>query len=515
MRVSRSVPRVAVAAACFILFAAPVVRAAELQGQPATAPLTVTVGKSLVLDNALNIQRLSIANGELAEAVAVNPKEVLINAKMPGETTLVIWQQGGPRLMYDLVVRASSTRLENVRQQIARELPGQDISLSIEGTDNVYLRGTAKDMVAAARAVNIATTLGKVVNLLNVEVPPVESQILLRVRFADVDRTSSSQLGVNLFSLGATNTIGGVTTQQFTPPLISDNGGIPQATLTDALNIFLFRPDLNLGGTIKALQARNLLQILAEPNLLATNGKPASFLAGGEFPVPVIQGGANVGAVTIQFREFGVRINFIPTITPRGTIHLQVAPEVSSLDYSNAVVLQGFTVPAIATRRVQTEVELESGQSFALAGLLDNRMNEAFTRIPGIGNIPILGKLFQSRLKNKNNSELLVMVTPELVRPIPEGAPVPVVKMPEPPLKGTATEAPRTPGIQSTGPVPVKPLNETVPMEQLLEIKRKEDAAAQGTAMPTMQPIAPATPAAPAPAQPAAPAPSQPTGSSH
>ncbi|HTT64503.1 MAG TPA: pilus assembly protein N-terminal domain-containing protein [Bryobacteraceae bacterium] len=458
---------------------------AELQTQ--NAPLVVTVGKSLVLDNAMNIQRISLANGDLAEAVAVNPREVLINGKAAGETSLVIWQQGGPRLLFDLSVRPSTTRLDAVRAQVARELPGQDVSVYLEG-QNVFVHGTAKDMVSAQRAAAIAATLGKVVNLLHVVTPAEEPQVLLKVRFADVDRSASQNLGVNLFSLGATNTMGGVTTQQFTPPSVTlpaqSAGAV--ATLSNALNLFLFRPDLNLGATIEALQARNLLQILAEPNVLAMNGKPASFISGGEVPIPVVQGGANVGAVTIQFREFGVRLNFLPVITPRGTIRLQVAPEVSSLDYSNAVSLNGFLVPAIATRKVQTEIELENGQSFAIAGLLDNRFNETLDKIPGIGDIPLLGKLFQSRVLSKSNSELLIMVSPEIVRPVPAGQTPPALPMPKPFMKEAPKEAPRQPGIETTGPVPVKPERETLPLEELQQLQKKEQGPVPGTGQPTL-----------------------------
>jgi|HubBroStandDraft_1064217.scaffolds.fasta_scaffold01133_7 pilus assembly protein CpaC len=482
--------------------------AVELQGQ--NAPLVVTVGKSLVLDNAMNIQRISLANGELAEAVAVNPREVLINGKAPGETSLIIWQQGGPRLLFDLTVRASNSRLDNVRGQIARELPGQDVSVYQEG-DSVFVHGTAKDMVSAERATAIAATLGKVVNLLHVVTPAEEPQILLKVRFADVDRSYSQQLGLNLFSTGALNTIGGVTTQQYAPPVVASPapGSPVTATISNALNIFLYRPDLNLGATIEALEAKNLLQILAEPNVMAMNGKPASFISGGEFPVPVVQGGANIGAVTIQFREFGVKLNFLPTITPRGTIRLQVAPEVSSLDYTNGIVLNGFTVPALDTRKVQTEIELENGQTFAIAGLLNNNFNETIDKIPGLGNIPLLGKLFQSRVLTKSNSELLIMVTPEIVRPIPAGQARPDIPMIKPFLKDTLKDAPRNPGIDVTGPVPVKPQRETIPMEEMQQMQKKDQGQVPGSGQPTlllplmMNPAGgqatPATPNAPLP----------------
>jgi pilus assembly protein CpaC len=239
-------------------------------------------------------------------------------------------------------------------------------------------------------------------------------------------------------------------------------------TLSDALNIFLFRSDLNLGATIKMLVTRQLAEILAEPNLLTTSGKPASFLNGGEFPFPIIQPSAGgVPTVTIQWREFGVKVNFTPFVTPRGTIRLVVAPEVSALDYTNDLVYSGFVIPAISTRKLSTEVELRDGQSFAIAGLLDNRVTEIMNKMPGLGDIPFFGKLFQSRSRSKQKTELLVIVTPEIVRPIPEGQPLPDVTMPMAPLKDGPSRPPRTPGIDVTGPVPVTPAQESIPVEQL------------------------------------------------
>ena len=179
--------------------------------------------------------------------------------------------------------------------------------------------------------------------------------------------------------------------------------------LSDLLNIFVFNPSINFGAVIKALQENSARQILAEPNLLALSGSKASFLAGGEFPFPVVQGGQNLGVVTIQFRPFGVRLDFNGTIGDDNTVRLQVAPEVSSLDFANAITISGFTVPAIATRRAETEVELRDGQSFAIAGLLNEQDTAQLSKIPGIGDIPILGKLFQSRSIQKSKSELVVL----------------------------------------------------------------------------------------------------------
>jgi pilus assembly protein CpaC len=228
-----------------------------------------------------------------------------------------------------------------------------------------------------------------------------------------------------------------------------------------------------------------MLEMLAEPNVLAINGKEASFVAGGEFPFPMVQGGASVGAVTIMWREYGVRLHFLPNLTPRGSIRLQVAPEVSSLDYTNAVTIQGFTVPGLSTRRVQTEVELESGQSFVIAGLLDKQMTEAFSRIPGIGNIPLLGKLFQSKTVSRNNSELLVIVTPEVVRPIPAGQAVPDLNYPRKFMTNNTDIPIRHPGIDKTGPVNAKPSAETMPIEQLIQQQKQ----GQPSPAPAMAPI--------------------------
>ena len=225
-------------------------------------------------------------------------------------------------------------------------------------------------------------------------------------------------------------------------------------------------------AAIQALASKSLLEMLAEPTVPAINGKPASFVAGGEFPFPMVQPGSNGSSsvITISWREYGIRLNFLPIITPRGTIRLQVAPEVSSLDYTHAVTVAGTTVPALSTRRVSTEIELQSGQSFVIAGLLDNQTTDNFSKIPGIGDIPILGKLFQSKTISRTNSELLVIVTPEIVRPIPEGQPVPDLNYPQTFLPNNTTASPlHHPGMSTTGAVPVTPPTHTVPLEQLVQ----------------------------------------------
>jgi pilus assembly protein CpaC len=450
---------------------------------PAAAPgkLTVTIGKSLIIDSPVNIRRVSVANGDLVEAVAVDPKQVLINGKAAGETSLVIWQDGGSRLLYDLTVRLSTAKLDALRQQIAREFPGENINLTMEN-DTVFVRGTVKDIISADRVIAITQTLGKAVNLLRVDVPPVETQVLLKVKFANIDRSAQTDLGINLAS-GAFNQTTSITTGQFAPIKVEGNNNQTTYTISDALNLFMFRPDLNLAATIKALQATNQLELLAEPNVLAINGKQASFVAGGEFPFPMLTG---VGGVTIQFREFGVRLNFMPSVTPRGTIRLQVAPEVSSLDYSHSVTFEGFTIPALATRRVQTEVELEAGQSFVIGGLLDNRTTENLNKIPGLANIPLFGKLFQSKTTGRTNSELMVIVTPEIVRPIPSNQPLPSIKMPTKFMEPNSPIEMRQPGLSQTGPVPVQSQVDSVPVEELSQ-QQKQGQAPPNPAMPQFQ----------------------------
>lgn len=457
--------------------------------------LLVTVGKSIVVNSAVPIERVSVGFGDVAEATAVGPKEILVNGKAPGETSLILWQQGGGKLFFDVIVRpsrfANNSRAEALRREIRTELPGQKIEPSVEN-DLIFLRGTVKDLTSAQRAVAIASSMGKPVNLLYVDVPPADTQILLKVKFASVDRTLLTQLGVNLFSTGATNTIGSATTQQFSPPTLATgsgtSGGIGSnngvtATVSNLLNLFFFRPDLNLGATIQALQSKGVVEVLAEPNVLAENGKQASFLAGGEFPYPVVQGG-NVGgttAVTIQFRQFGVRLDFIPTITPRGTIRLQVAPEVSSLDYTNGITISGFTVPGLDVRNVNTEVELAEGQSFAIGGLLDNRETETFNKIPFLGDIPVLGKFFQSKIKNRTNTELMVIVTPEIVRPMPAGKQIAGPNFPVPFLPPNTPTPMATPGISITGSVQATPPNPSMPVESLVKSMTEKPLAVTST----------------------------------
>lgn len=449
--------------------------APQVTRQDATNDMALIVGRSVLLDCAQPVQRVAVGSPTVADATPISPLEVMVNGKAPGETTLILWERGGSREFFNITVRAGAAdtndRMDSLRRELRNELPGQPLKVSFEN-GNVFLRGTVDSLTDSARAVQIASAGGKVVNLLDVKVPAATPQILLKVMFASVDRTRSKQLGINLFSTGFGNVLGGVTTGQFSPPAIGIAPG-QGATLSNELNLFAFLPGLNLGATLQALEQRGLVQVLAEPNVLTEDGKLGSFLAGGEYPYPVVQGSSVGGAsptVTIMFKEFGVRLNFIPTITPRGSIHLQVAPEVSSLDFANAVTVSGFQVPAIDVRRVKTEVELSQGQSFAIGGLLDNRVTDTFNKIPFIGDVPILGKFFQSVSRTKSNTELIVIVTPEIVQPVPGGS-IATPRYPMafmPPNSRTPMHTPES-GAASAASAPG-----TMPVEQLIESMKPE-----------------------------------------
>lgn len=455
--------------------------AADSAGKDQSNDLAVTVGKSALVDFTKPVIRVAIGLGDIAEATAVSPTEVMVNGKTTGTTSLIVWEQGGERQFFNVIVHPSHAAMDDnitaLRRELKVALAGQNIT-AVSENNLIFLRGTVNDLASSERAVQIASGAGKVVNLLYVAVPQAPQQILLKVRFASVDRSLTNQLGLNLFSTGATNTLGTVSTGQFSPPTVSlpSSSSPAIATVSNALNLFFFRPDLNLGATIEALESQGLVQTLAEPNVLAEDGKQASFLAGGEYPYPIVQGttGGTGATVTIQFKEYGVRLNFIPTITPRGTIRLQVAPEVSALDFTNAITLSGFTVPAITVRKVKTEVELREGQSFAIGGLLDNRESQTFQKIPFIGSIPILGKLFQSIQKSRTNTELIVIVTPELVAPIPAGQPLPQLNYPEKFLPPNSKISMATPGADVTGAKPPPPTPAAMPVEKLIESMKPE-----------------------------------------
>ncbi len=418
------------------------------QPAPQTAPaesagnqvLHILVGHSVVIRTDPRLQRVLVGNPAVVTTATTAPNEVVVTATAPGSSSVILWQENNQSRIIEVFADVDVSLL---REAISRGLPGEAVEAESE-EGRVILVGTASSTAVADQIGKMAAPFSKeIVNSIQVAQPHRQKQILVKVRFAQVDRSKLTALGFNLFSTPGAPIFGSATTQQFAPAQLvnSSSGGTSGGGtgangstigLSDLLNIFIFRRDINLGATIKDLQQRNVLQVLAEPDLLAANGEPARFLAGGELPYPVVTGAAGQATVTVQFKPFGVKLEFTGTIEDDNTIRLKVFPEVSSLDFTNAVTISGFVLPAIATRHAETVVELRDGQSFGIAGLLDQRTTAQFSKVPGIGDIPILGQLFRSKSINQLNSELVVIVTPSIVDPA--AAPGPAPEVPKTPI---------------------------------------------------------------------------------
>ena len=392
---------------------------------PAYPKVTLTAGRSTVLTTEFDVSRIAITNPTIADAVVVRPREILIDGKAPGTISLIVWG-GERREQYDLVIEQPIAALE---QQLRQLFPGEPITVTVNA-DAIVLSGRASSTAVMLRAAEVARAAAPKANVLNMlQVPGASDsqQVMLQVRFAEVNRRALTELGASFFTgpSGYKNWVGRSTTQQFpAPDFDNDEGGL---VFADFLNLFLFNTKYNAGTLIKALKSNGYFQSLAEPNLIAYNGQEASFLAGGEFPVPIVQGAT--GTVSILFKEFGVRLNFKPTIAG-DLIRLHVRPEVSSLDFNNGIVLEGFRIPALTTRRAETEVELRDGQSFAIAGLIDNEAQTDEAALPLISQIPIIGHLFKSKAERKERTELLVLITPRLVRALNPDEVPPMPTMP-------------------------------------------------------------------------------------
>jgi pilus assembly protein CpaC len=375
--------------------------------------LLLTAGRSMVLTTTYDITRIAITDPKIADAVVVQPREVLIDGRAAGTVSLIVWG-AGRREQYDVVVDPGVTTLQQTLQQL---FPGEDIRVAIND-DAIILSGqvsTNAVMLKAGEIVAATKPSSRVVNMLQLPGGMASQQVMLQVRFAEVNRAALMQAGFSFFT-NASRYSNRTTTQQFAAPDFDDDS--PSGLVfSDFLNLFFFDRKEGIGGVLKALESKGYFQSLAEPNLIAYNGQKASFLAGGEFPIPIVQGGANNNAVTVQFKEFGVRLTFTPTIAG-DVIRLKVAPEVSSLDFNNGVTLQGFRIPALLTRKAETDVELRDGQSFAIAGLLNNVSQDDKSAIPILSKLPIIGALFKSKSERAERTELMVLITPRLVRPL-------------------------------------------------------------------------------------------------
>jgi len=391
--------------------------------------LRLTVGKSVVIDYPSDIRQISTSSPEIVDASPVTTREILLHGKGLGNATLVVWSKTGERTFYNVTV---DLNLDSLRKILKDSFPNEQI-VPESSRDSLTLNGKVSSKEIADRAIALATTFAKtVVNNMELGTPPIEKQVLLRVRFAELDRTKAEEYGVNWFSqAGQTGFYASTQQSPISSTTQGGSGGLNTLTIGSALNLFAFDPKLNLGAFLQALQSENILQILAEPNLVTTNGKEAYFLVGGEFPVPVLQGGGNAGSVTVQFKEFGIRLRFTPVITGNHTIKLHLTQEVSTLDAADGVTFNGFVIPAISTRRAETDVELGEGQSFVVAGLLDNRDTESLSKLPFLGDIPVLGALFKSKSVKKSRTDLVMLVTPEVTQPLGPNDPRPEIAFPK------------------------------------------------------------------------------------
>ena len=536
-----------------ILVAAPQAQQPQVFNPTGTASATIVrdavsgseidlmVGRSTVLNVSAQIARVSLTVPDIADALVTAPSQLLIHGKKPGTISLFVWDKAGAISTFEVKVRHDlSALLAHLRQLF----PGEDITVLGSGKD-IVISGTVSSKYVIEKAGDMAAGYvakkDDVVNMLKQQEGVASNQVMLRVRFAEVSRSAMQELGVSFFAngSGSSDQWYGRTAPDGAPGPRFDEGRL---VFSDFLNLFVFNAKENLGAVVKALSNKGLFQSLAEPNLIATNGKEASFLAGGEYPYPVVQSGSGTNSVTITFKEFGVRLSFTPTVLGGDLIHLKVKPEVSSLDFANAVTIDGFRVPALSTRRTETEVELRDGQTFAIAGLMNNTLTNSMSKIPGIGDIPILGLLFRSKAHQKNQTELVVMITPTIIKKgqmgVSEGLPSlvepylarPDKTYPNPdpftgsprypadqpqPKEGNGAAAPRTGTAQqtpassapvttpaapapkatptATTPVPSRPISQTAPVAP-------QPAARPATATTQPPPVAPA----PAKAQPVA-----------
>jgi len=377
--------------------------------------LELGVGKSKVVDLTMAIKRASLANPDVADTVVLSPKQIYLTGKAIGVTTLTLWKDNGELFsIFDITVTPD---LSQLREQLHLMLPDEEGILATATHDHITLSGSVSSLARQSRALEIAEPYApkKVVNLLQVG---GAQQVMLEVRVAEMNRDLIRRIGINMNGVGAGNNFGVTALSNLTT--LAGPGQLtgPMGQLvTSAVNALVrFQTgDITWTGFIDALREEDVVKVLAKPTLVAVSGQEAQFLSGGEFPFPVPQA---FGVITIQYKKFGVGLAFTPTVLTNNRISMAVSPEVSELDFANALQLEGFVVPTITTRRATTVVDLADGQSFAIAGLLRDNVREQVAKFPVLGDIPVLGALFRSSRFQKNQTELVIIVTPRFVKPI-------------------------------------------------------------------------------------------------
>ena len=482
----------------FVLILLIAIAAPRLVHADDAAAVKLLVGRSTIVDVGSAISRVSLTSADIADAVVTSSNQLLVNGKMPGTISMYVWERSGGLRRYEIVVQRDLALLND---QFKRLFPGEAIEAQSSGK-GILLSGLVSNKEIFDKAFTIAggyvEKADEVVNMVKIQESTASNQVLLRVRFAEVSRSAVTNLGASLFTgaNGYKDVLARSTTTTTAPVFDNSDPNNPKLVFSDFLNLFLFDAKHQLGTVIKALQTRGQFQSLAEPNLVAESGKEASFLAGGEFPVPIAQGAGTNIAISVAYKEFGVRLNFTPVIHG-DRVHLKVRPEVSSLDFANGVLLNGFRIPALQVRRTETEIDLLDGQTFAIAGLMNNTMSNTLQKIPGIGDIPILGLLFKSKAASKDQTELVVMITPQILprtssgvtstlpgTPEPFLAPLPAKKLvePLPPAFTPARSVPGTGAMRPSDGMAGSPAPAPVPVAgtmQQAEASQKADDAAK------------------------------------
>jgi pilus assembly protein CpaC len=376
---------------------------------PAMA-LQITANQSTLIDSPEDIKRVSIAKPEIADVEVISPRQLLIIGRSAGTTTLIHWNAEEVPTTVDLTVGVNA---DQAREDLKKIAPEEAFEVSGWG-ETLVLSGTVKTEALQARLVEGAKAYAKhVVNLLKLQ---RLEQVLLQIRVAEVDRTLAKDLGFNLLFRP---TINGGMYRAFT-----GTGGAELADINTPTgsfsNLFFATPgDLpKFMALIRALEDKGAFKLLSEPNLIVANGAKGQFLVGGEFPVVIASGVGAATAASVTYKEYGVKLNFEPRITHNGEIYIKLYQEVSELDFANGVVMSGFTIPAVKSRKSETGLQLADSQTFVLSGILDNKVSKKISKIPLLGDIPILGALFRFTTYSNLETELMVMVTPKIVRPL-------------------------------------------------------------------------------------------------
>jgi pilus assembly protein CpaC len=382
---------------------------------PVEQQIHLVVGRSTFVNTRHRLTRVYVTAPSVLDTYTSSPNQIVITAKKPGVSSLIVWDENGESQAFMV---SSDLNIDILRSAMKEALPNENVTVT--GSEGrIILTGTTGTDKISDVALKIASQYSKDVTNAVVVNPATIKQVRLKVRVVEVDRAKLNAFAFNFFNTSG-KLLAGTTTGQVASTLsVANANGTSTVSVTNPLNFLLYSSRLNIGATLEDLETMNVLQILSQPEITAMSGEKGSFLAGGEFPFPVVQGGAGgLTSISIQFRQYGVKVDFTPTVNTDGTIELKVTPEVSSLDYTNAVQISGYTIPALSTRRADTQIVLRSGQTFAISGLLDKRATDQFAKTPGIANIPILGELFKSKNVNHTAQELVVIVTPTIIDPL-------------------------------------------------------------------------------------------------